>query len=388
MGWREILYKEIRLPLPGLPAGWAPRRPQVPFFAWYAQRERHDMRAIFTQLAAIVSTNASLPHGLRACAEDAPNREVARTLRTLAARTESGLTLGEAMAASGRPFRPHWTGLVLASERTGALAGALASILDEINSDLDGAHLTRNRITYFVTLVAVQSSLMAFVVVRVMPIFSEVLADFDGSQPAAVGVFYFLQYTVAWHFRTLLVLAALGALLVLAGPTLFRLSKLIQTAVTYLVLPLPVFGTLYRARMLESLASMLHVLCQGGMPMSDALRQAALGLRVRPFARAVERAAEAYDRGDALSDAFARSRFLLGARFIEIVRLGEGREDLAGAFAQARDLYRRSVVRRRRALSDALVPLGVAICGSGVLLASMSLYTMLTAIADGITASL
>jgi type II secretory pathway component PulF len=122
------------------------------------------------------------------------------------------------------------------------------------------------------------------------------------------------------------------------------------------------------------------------MPLPDALRYAARGRLGGPYARVLEKSAEAIEHGDALSEALAGNRFLLGKRFIEFVRLGEGREDLAGAFEQARDLYRRRFVRRRRALSDALVPLGVAVCGSGVLLASISLYGMLTSIAESIIA--
>ncbi len=386
MGWKEILQTEIRLPLPGIPKGRLPRfRRRAPIVSWYAQQAELDRRAVLVQVAAIVATNGPLPGGLRACAEDAPNREVRNTLVSLAEAMASGSSLGEAMMESGGFFKPEWTGLVLAAERTGSVPRALDSILKDVNEDIDAAHLSRNRIAYFAFLIVVQSVIMSFVLVRIFPIFTEVLWEFAAELPGSVAIFEALREAIVVNHRLLLVILAVLAGVALFGRFIFRLSGFVQRITSAIVLPLPVLGGYYRAHVLRAFSSMMRLLIGGGMPLPDALRQAARGGLPEPYGAALRWVAEAVSRGDSLSEALAGFRRLFGARFIELIRFGEGREDLAGAFAQAGDLNRRRVLRRRRALTDALVPLGVAVCGSGVLLVSLSLYAMLAAISDTIS---
>jgi len=352
--------------------------------SWYAQQYDRDRRTVLVQIASIVAANAPLVEGLRVCAEDAPNSLVRRTLRDLGEQIDSGSSLGEAMSVSGGFFKPAWTGLVLSSERTGGLSPALAAIIDQLNVDIEVADLSRNRITYFAALVIVQSAIMAFIVVRIAPVFVELLGEFELDLPAPMKILDWIHSTIALNYAAFIWAAILTGAGVFLGPFLYRLSGFVQFLWSHLVLPVPVVGGYYRAQVLELLAGMMRIQCAGGVPLPDALREASRGHVPQPFGRALRKTAETVESGERLSAALARRRYLFGERFIEFVRCGEGREDLASSFGQAEDLYRRRALRRRRALADALIPVGVAFCGSGVLLAGLALHTMLVAIADGI----
>lgn len=390
MNWREILKTEI--PLPSLP-GWFPRNvrlilPRTLLREWWAQQGTLDMRAVFVQISAIVRTNGSLPDGLKACAQDAPNRRVKGILKSLAQYTENGIDLGDAMARTGCGLKPRWVNMVAAAGSTGQLSTALAAIMTELSEKLEFGRVPRNRIAYFGFLWLSQVLLMSFLMIRVVPVFIEILAEFSGDTPAPMRILMGVSQFLAGNYKAILVAFAAAAVFLFIGTIAYRVSGFVESVVTWAALRTPILGSVYRARHGESLATILRVLIAGGVPLPEALRETARGRLPRPHRRALMQAADEVERGTRLSGALTRHRGLLGGRFIDFVRVGEGPGEIAHALDQAADLYRRELTRTKSAMSDALVPIGVTICGANVLLISTALFAVTTAISDTIIADI
>lgn len=384
MSWRDTLKRDITPGFLRRPRGRAGLGALLRPLAWYSQQWRRDMRAVFVQLESIVRNNASLPDGLLVCALDAPSRAVARLLRRLSEEMDKGARLSEAMWKNRRDFNAEWVALVRAGEQSGKLVEVLSRIGSELGLDLDRGRLMRNRIAYFVFLVFTQAFIMTFVVVRVLPVFAEIIDEFAGDLPLPVRVLYAVVDAVPAYYGVLLAGLVCLVLGIILAPALYRVSGAFQSLVAYLALPFPIAGRMVRRKHTKNAAAMLELLLGGGMPLPDALQMTADEAVPQPYRRALLIAKKEVEQGGRLSDALAKQTYLWGPSFPALIRLGEGRGDIAGACAQARDLARRSIVRMATVLSDSLVPVGVFACAIGVFTAALAVFTSFIVIGDSI----
>lgn len=388
MSWREILKTDITLPfLRRGPKGrgfyGALRHP----LAWFEQLWEADMRAVFTQLEAIVKTNSPLPEGLAVCAPDAPNGRVRHLLVALSERMESGMSLSEAMTKSSQGIPRHWIDVVHAAERTGRLPEALRMIVERSNRGLETGRRIRNRIAYFVLLLSAETALMSFIVLKIIPVFSEIYEEFGKGVPLALTVLADVESVLqrlAESRQWLLIVIPVA----LAVPLAYRRIGWFQSLVSRGLLGLPVLGELHRKTNLERIASVLELLIAGGVPLPDALRSAAEIDVTRPFQKALRDTAQSVEAGHPLSQALEARRYFFGELLATLVMLGEHSGRIDGSLGYARDLYRRAITRTHSTLADALVPVGVLICASVVLLACLSIFASTATIGDAILSNI
>ena len=81
-------------------------------------------------VAQVSAARVPLGLGLRAAADESSSRRVAAALRVLAGRVDEGRSLDEALQATGEMLPRHLRGLLLAAQRTGRMAEALADLVE------------------------------------------------------------------------------------------------------------------------------------------------------------------------------------------------------------------------------------------------------------------
>ncbi len=390
MTLRETLKKELS-PDPGRFLRIHIRSPFGFGTRWFRQRWQQDLRAVLTQIDAIVRVNAPLPEGLIECSLDAPNARTVYVLRTLSLKTAAGMGLADAMDHLGRWFPSHYIAQIRAGEQTGQLAPALRSLVDGINLDFEHGRTLRNHVVYFSCLLVVEFLILSFLTWKVFPVFTEILDEFDEfdqTAPYQTRVMGWVSEYSREHWLGILAAAGLLVLFLIVVRMLYRVNGVVQSVITALALSIPGWRGLFRDTQIQRLSRGLELRLGGGFALPQALRDTAREGLPRPYRRALERCANKVEQGAPLSHAVAAHPWLLSAQFPELVRLGESREDLVWAFHEAADLCGRSAQRARRVWAEALVPVGVGLCAIGVILSATSTFTMFTAIADAISADL
>src|SRR5580765_1761024 len=143
---------------------------------------------LFTrQLATMIEAGISLVQALTALYEQSdPKRQ--RNLRTvisdITARVQGGETFNESINKHPRVFNRLFVSMVKAGEH----GGLLAEILDRLAGFLEDSARLRKKVksamTYPVIVICIAMAITTFLIVKVVPIFGEIFADFGAKLPA------------------------------------------------------------------------------------------------------------------------------------------------------------------------------------------------------------
>ena len=146
-----------------------------------------DLVLFTRQLSTMIEAGISLVQALTALYEQAdPKRQ--RALRAvisdITARIQGGETFHESLAKHPRVFNRLFFSMVKAGEH----GGLLAEILDRLAGFLEASARLRKKVksamTYPVIVICIAIAITTFLLVRVVPIFGEIFADFGAQLPA------------------------------------------------------------------------------------------------------------------------------------------------------------------------------------------------------------
>ncbi len=146
-----------------------------------------DLVLFTRQLATMVDAGLPLVSGLTALFEQADPRKQAglrRVIGEVSAQVQDGATFYEAIMKHPTVFKRLYTSMVKAGES----GGMLAEVLDRLAGFLEAsARLTKkvkSALTYPVIVICIAFAITAFLVIKVVPVFGGIFADFGGELPA------------------------------------------------------------------------------------------------------------------------------------------------------------------------------------------------------------
>ena len=152
-----------------------------------------DLVLFTRQLSTMVEAGISLVQALTALYEQAdPKRQGAlrAVISDITARVQGGETFHESLAKHPRVFNRLFISMVKAGEH----GGLLAEILDRLAGFLEASARLRKKVksamTYPVIVVCIAFAITTFLIVRVVPIFGEIFADFGAKLPAPDTISY------------------------------------------------------------------------------------------------------------------------------------------------------------------------------------------------------
>lgn len=237
--------------------------------AWLMRRSvKPAVLAVFTrQLATLIDAGMPLLRGLRILREQETNPTLKRVLGHIENSIEGGAGLSEAMSAHPRVFSLLYLNMV----RAGEISGSLESTLGRLADFMEKAQKIRGKIKaamfYPSSVMFVAMSILALLLVYVVPRFQEVLSGLGVPMPAFTTFIINLSGLVRHHFlQSATVLAALAAILFLASRTVrgrvyFDMFKL----------KCPVLGPVFRKVAVSRFARTLGTLLGNGVPILQAL---------------------------------------------------------------------------------------------------------------------
>lgn len=384
MGLRGFLKRDYAPALRGL--FWSPWEYGS---RWFRQQHQRDLRAVLSQIEAIVRVNAPLPEGLTQCVLDAPNARIEYLLKALSQKLLSGMNLADAMESMSTRFPAPMVAEVRAGETTGQLGDALRAIIQGINDGLVSGRELRNHTMYIGILLAAEFTVLSFLSQKVFPVFIEILSEFGmESESLSVRIMGAFSDTLSEHTLEIAAIVIALPFIALAIRLLHNHLRVVQNIWASVLMVLPVVHFVFRNGQIHHLSRALELRLRGGTPLPQALRDTASDDFAYPFQNMLDRCAREVESGTPLSTALARHRWTAGKALPELVRLGEAREDLAWAFAESARMTGQMLRRSRHVWAQAMVPIGVGIGAAGVLLVTVAAFTLFTSMGDAIIADL
>src|SRR5438445_141441 len=164
-----------------------------------------DLVLVTRQLATMIEAGISLVQALTALYEQCDpkrQRNLRHVISDVIAHVQGGETFNESIAKHPRVFNRLFISMVKAGEH----GGLLAEILDRLAGFLESSARLRKKIksamTYPVIVISIAFAITTFLIVKVVPVFGEIFADFGAKLPAPTQFLIDLSNFVRgnWYF--------------------------------------------------------------------------------------------------------------------------------------------------------------------------------------------
>lgn len=179
-----------------------------------------ELAILAQQFAVIIRSDITLIEGVDTLIAQSENRHIKAALTAVRGEIEQGAPFAEAMGKHGDVFPAYYLSMI----RIGEVSGSLDVVFERLATYYEKEHKLRRKtstaVTYPIILSVLMLAVIALLVLRVLPMFSEILNSLGGQMPgltaAMLGVSNFLAGNGWW---VLLVIVALCFVPKLVGMT-------------------------------------------------------------------------------------------------------------------------------------------------------------------------
>jgi general secretion pathway protein F len=268
-------------------------------------------------LLTLLKAGLSLVEAIEALAEREARADIKQVLRRMQEQLYEGLTLSAALERQPEVFPPLYVATVRANEKTGALIEAIERFIayraqvDVVRKRIIGAAV------YPALILGVGALVILFLMLYVVPRFSQVFEDLGNNIPAMSRLL--LQWGKFVHQNGWTVLMA-GLALIAAS--LYALSqKPVQARIGVAITRIPRIGEYVRVYQLARFYRSLGMLLRAGIPIITALDMV-VGLLPPAMRTSLEQARRDVKEGQPISAAFEQHH-LTTAVSLRMLRVGE-----------------------------------------------------------------
>src|SRR5689334_10459622 len=320
-----------------------------------------DLVLFTRQLATMIEAGISLVQALTALYEQCdPKRQknLRFVISDVTARVQGGETFNESLAKHPRVFNRLFVSMVKAGEH----GGLLAEILDRLAGFLEASSRLRKKIksamTYPVIVVCIAIAITTFLIVRVVPIFGEIFADFGAKLPAPtqflIDVSDFVR--AQWYF---LILGVGGAIF---GIRTFVRSTRGKQLWDRWKLKLPVFGPLVHKICMSRFARTFAQLIRSGVPILEVIDIVGGSSGNHVVETSIKEVGADVEKGDNLSVALSRKP-IFPPMLLRMVAAGEATGKIDTMLEKMADFWDEEIEAMLDALTSLIEPLLIVFLG-------------------------
>lgn len=322
-----------------------------------------DLVLFTRQLSTMVEAGISLVQALTALYDQCdPKRQKAlrEVISDVTTRVQGGDTFHEAIAKHPRVFDRLFVSMVKAGEH----GGLLAEILDRLAGFLEASARLRKKVksamTYPVIVICIAFAITTFLIVKVVPIFGEIFADFGAQLPAPTQFLIDLSEFIRgqWYF---LLGGMVGTFFAIRT---FMRSKRGGELWDKWKLKLPVFGPLIHKICMTRFARTFAQLIRSGVPILEVLDIVAGASGNHVVETSIKGASGDVEKGDNLSVALSRKP-IFPPMMLRMVSAGEATGKIDTMLEKMADFWDEEIEAMLDALTSLIEPM--LICFLGVI---------------------
>ncbi|OHD18559.1 MAG: hypothetical protein A2Y38_22755 [Spirochaetes bacterium GWB1_59_5] len=305
--------------------------------------KRRRSSADITEFTSIVATLLSSSLGVRdalAIVRNVAERPgVVDLASRLSARLEKGQEFSAAIAVEGEGLPPIYLSLVKIGERTGDLAKSF-SRLDEYMADKRKVRQALiGSLMYPAVILCVLVIGVIGVSVYVLPRLTLIFSALGGSATEAVASSMARASAVFGAFAWIL---GLSAAAIVALVTLRKTNAAAKASIDAVMLKIPIIGRYFVDAQTLDFAFAMEALTNAGIPLDEALGEAAMAATNAAFAGCIARGRDNVRRGKPLSEAFA-AETSFPRHVVQWLAVGERTGRVSEIFTNIRLFYQKAV---------------------------------------------
>jgi len=280
--------------------------------------KRDDVIAFTAQMSVMIETGVPIAEALDAYLKQAGGGALGKIIEVVADRINSGVAFSVALADFPRVFPKMVISLVQASEATGALGHMLGRVSAYLGKDRATIKKIRGALAYPMVMIVMAVTVTGFLVTWVLPRFAKIYETRSATLPAPtrllLGASSFIENNAA--------LLATGAVVVIVGAILFRMSERGRVFIDWAKVRAPVIGPVFRGYYLSRATRTLGTLLAAGVSLPNAVRITRGVTENRAWDSLWDEILEAMTAGKTIGEVLLRSE-LLTPSFAQMIAAGE-----------------------------------------------------------------
>lgn len=336
---------------------------------------------IFTrQFATMIDAGLPLVQCLKILGDQQENATFKKIIEQVRSDVEQGSTFADALSKHPKPFDALFCNLVAAGE----VGGILDTILNRLAVYLEKADALARKVkgamVYPTTVLVVAVGVVVLLLVKVIPTFEKMFADFGSELPGptqiVVNISHFMQ---EWIGIFLGAIAIAGFAFVQARKRSYKFRR----ATDALFLKSPVFGSLIRKVAVARFTRTLGTMIASGVPILDGLDIVARTAGNVVIEEALNAVRAAISEGRTIAEPLAESGVFPGM-VVQMIAVGEETGAMETMLAKIGDFYDEEVDAAVDALTAMLEPIMMVGLGGTVGSMLIAMYLPIFKIAETI----
>ena len=339
-----------------------------------------DLVVFTRQFATMIDAGLPLVQCLDIQSEQQTNKGFGEALGRVKSDVEQGATFAESLGKHPKIFDELYVNLVAAGE----VGGVLDTILNRLAIYLEKVDSLKRKVkgamVYPISVLVVAVGVVVLLMVKVIPVFEKMFADFGGSLPGptqmVIDVSHWMQ-----SYILLLVAAAIAAMM---GYQQARArSPRFRYRTDALYLRVPVFGPLLRKVAVARFSRTFSTMLSSGVPILDALDICARTAGNKVIESGLQKTRTAISEGKTVAEPL-RAAGMVPPMVVQMIAVGEQTGAMDSMLAKLADFYDDEVDAAVAALTSLLEPVMLVFLGGTVGAILIAMYLPIFKIAESI----
>jgi type IV pilus assembly protein PilC len=339
-----------------------------------------DLVVFTRQFAVMVDAGLPLVQCLQILADQQDNITFKNILRQVKSDVESGSTFAEALGKHPKAFDALFVNLVAAGE----VGGILDTILNRLAVQLEKAEKLRKQLkgamVYPATVSVIALACIVLLLVKVIPVFEQMFADFGGTLPGPTQMVIELSN---WLQAYLVYMLAI----IFAVVTAFGQARVRSLAFKYktdqLAINLPIFGNIIKKVAVARFTRTLGTMISSGVPILDGLDIVAKTAGNMVIEQELQDTRTSISEGKTIAEPLQNSKVFPGM-MVQMIAVGEETGSMEVMLNKIADFYDDEVDSAVAGLTAMLEPIMMVFMGGSIGTILIAMYLPIFTIADTI----
>jgi type IV pilus assembly protein PilC len=350
-------------------------------FTFLQARVKTKDLVIFTrQFAVMIDAGLPLVQCLQILGEQSENASLKRVVMEVRNDVEAGSTFAEALGKHPKIFDDLYVNLVAAGE----VGGILDTILNRLAVQLEKADKLarqfKSAMIYPITVSTIAIGVVVLLLVKVIPVFEKMFADFGGTLPGPTQTVIELSNWMQAY--VVYCIAGIAVVIIMHSQARAR-SLAYRYQTDRIKLALPLFGTIIKKVAVARFTRTLGTMIASGVPILDALEIVSKTAGNMVIEEELQETRASISEGKTIAEPLENSKVFPGM-MVQMVAVGEETGNMEVMLNKVADFYDDEVDAAVGALTSMLEPLLMVFMGGAIGSILIAMYLPIFTIADTI----
>jgi type IV pilus assembly protein PilC len=339
-----------------------------------------DLVVFTRQFATMIDAGLPLVQCLDIQADQQQNKHFGETLAKVKNDVEQGATFAESLGKHPRVFDELYVNLVTAGE----IGGVLDTILNRLSAYLEKADQLKRKVksamVYPVTVMVVAIGVLVMLMVKVIPVFEKMFADFGGELPGPTQLVINFSHALQQWLPMIIVVAIAAAI---AWVQARRRSPRFRFQTDAIFLKMPIFGPLLKKVAVARFSRTFSTMLSSGVPILDALDICARTSGNKVIEAGLQKTRAAISEGKTIAEPLKAVGVFPGM-VVQMIGVGEQTGAMDSMLAKLADFYDDEVDAAVAGLTSMLEPLMMVFLGGSIGTILIAMYLPIFKIAEAV----